>query len=48
MRRDGFRDARPSRDERPEVDTSPYFDGIPAPFEVIFGMNPVREALLGF
>ena len=28
------------------MDASPYFDGIPAPFEVIFGMNPVREALV--
>lgn len=42
----------PRREERGErfdasaVDTSPFFDGIAPPFEVIFGMNPVREALL--
>lgn len=42
-------DRGPRRDEPhggERLDLSPHFDGIPPPFEIVFGMNPVREALL--
>ena len=43
--RGGGRDREAERDER-EAIAAKLTEGIPAPFEIVYGMNPVREALL--